>query len=491
MPEILNWFTMLLVKNIKKLVQVEDEPRRKVSGKEMSSLPFIDNAWLLINGNLIEDFGRMEDLPVRLRELASAERHKGPSGTEAGGKVSSGGKRGDAPSATEQGRDAPEIGRSADIPSGEKNAGSGRPAGEKGNTTDPLRVLDASGKLVFPSFCDSHTHLVYAGSREIEYIDKIRGLSYEEIAKRGGGILNSAKLLQQTPEDELYRQSLERVEEIIKLGTGAVEIKSGYGLTTADEIKMLRVIRRLRDTTPLIIRSSFLGAHALPAEYKGRREEYVDVVVNEMVPMVAEEGLADYIDVFCDRGFFSVQDTERILEAGNKYGLRGKIHANELDYSGGIQVGVRYNALSVDHLEFTGQDEIEALLASDTMPTLLPGAAFFLGMEYPPARKMIGSGLPVAMASDYNPGSSPSGNMKFIMSLGCIKLKMVPEEVINAVTINGACAMGVEGTAGSIARGKRANIYITKSIPGHEFMPYAYGSDLIDTVILNGEVQVR
>lgn len=461
---------MLLVKNIKKLVQVEDEPRKKVAGKEMSSLPAIDNAWLLINGSLIEDFGKMENLPVKLRDLTSAERQKGISGAQ-------------------EGRDASEGGKKENTPSGEKNAGSNRPAGEKDNPTAAIRVLDASDKLVFPSFCDSHTHLVYAGSREIEYIDKIRGLSYEEIAKRGGGILNSAKLLQQTSEDELYRQSLERVKEIIKLGTGAVEIKSGYGLTTADEIKMLKVIRRLRDTTPMTIRSSFLGAHALPAEYKGRREEYVDLVVNEMIPMVAEEGLADYIDVFCDRGFFSVLDTERILEAGNRYGLRGKIHANELDFSGGIQAGVRYNALSVDHLEFTGEDEIEALLASDTMPTLLPGAAFFLGMDYPPARRMIEAGLPVAMASDYNPGSSPSGNMKFIMSLGCIKLRMVPEEVINAVTINGARAMGVEGSAGSIARGKMANIYITKSIPGYEFMPYAYGSDLIDTVILNGEIQ--
>ncbi|TVR74055.1 MAG: imidazolonepropionase [Marinilabiliales bacterium] len=412
----------------------------------------------------------MENLPVKLRDLTSAERQKGISGAQ-------------------EGRDASEGGKKENTPSGEKNAGSNRPAGEKDNPTAAIRVLDASDKLVFPSFCDSHTHLVYAGSREIEYIDKIRGLSYEEIAKRGGGILNSAKLLQQTSEDELYRQSLERVKEIIKLGTGAVEIKSGYGLTTADEIKMLKVIRRLRDTTPMTIRSSFLGAHALPAEYKGRREEYVDLVVNEMIPMVAEEGLADYIDVFCDRGFFSVLDTERILEAGNRYGLRGKIHANELDFSGGIQAGVRYNALSVDHLEFTGEDEIEALLASDTMPTLLPGAAFFLGMDYPPARRMIEAGLPVAMASDYNPGSSPSGNMKFIMSLGCIKLRMVPEEVINAVTINGARAMGVEGSAGSIARGKMANIYITKSIPGYEFMPYAYGSDLIDTVILNGEIQ--
>ncbi len=418
---------MLLIKNIKKLVQVEDSPRTNVAGAAMAVLPSLDNPWLLISNGLIADFGSMDSLSQAL----------------------------------------------ADIPFGEKKA---------------IEEIDAGGGLVFPSFCDSHTHLVYAGSREIEYIDKIRGLSYEEIAKRGGGILNSAKLLQQTSEDDLYEQSLERVNEIIKMGTGAVEIKSGYGLTTDDEIKMLRVIKRLKDSTPLVIRSSFLGAHALPAEYKGNREKYVDLVINEMIPRVAGEGLADYIDVFCDRGFFSVEDTNRILEAGKRYNLRGKIHANELDYSGGIQAGVRHNALSVDHLEFTGSDEIEALLGSGTMPALLPGAAFFLGMEYPPARKMIEAGLPLALASDYNPGSSPSGNMKFIMSLGCIKLKMIPEEVVNAVTINGACAMGVEKEVGSIARGKRANIFITKKIPGYEFMPYAYGSDLIDEVILNGRI---
>lgn len=418
---------MLLIKNIKKLVQVEDSPRTKVAGTAMADLPSLDNAWLLISNGLIADFGSMDSLSQAL----------------------------------------------ADIPFGEKKA---------------IEEIDAGGGLVFPSFCDSHTHLVYAGSREIEYIDKIRGLSYEEIAKRGGGILNSAKLLQQTSEDDLYEQSLERVNEIIKMGTGAVEIKSGYGLTTDDEIKMLRVIKRLKDSTPLVIRSSFLGAHALPAEYKGNREKYVDLVINEMIPRVAGEGLADYIDVFCDRGFFSVEDTDRILEAGKRYNLRGKIHANELDYSGGIQAGVRHNALSVDHLEFTGSDEIEALLGSGTMPALLPGAAFFLGMEYPPARKMIEAGLPLALASDYNPGSSPSGNMKFIMSLGCIKLKMIPEEVVNAVTINGACAMGVEKEVGSVARGKRANVFITKKIPGYEFMPYAYGSDLIDKVILNGRI---
>lgn len=349
-------------------------------------------------------------------------------------------------------------------------------------------TIDAEGQLVFPSFCDSHTHIVYAGSREIEYSDKIRGLSYEEIAKRGGGILNSAKLLHNTSEDSLYEQSLERINEIISFGTGAVEIKSGYGLTVEDELKMLRVIKRLKDTTPVTIKSTFLGAHAVPAEYKGKQDEYVDMVINEMIPQVASEDLADYIDVFCDKGFFTVEQTDRILMAGLKYGLRPKIHANELDYSGGIQVGVKYDALSVDHLEFTGDDEIMALKNSDTMPTLLPGAAFFLGMIDPPVRKMIDAGLPIALATDYNPGSSPSGNMKFIMSLGTIKLRMLPEEVIHATTINGAYAMGVNDEMGSITKGKKANVYITKKIPGYEYMPYAYTSHLIDQVILNGKL---
>jgi len=349
-------------------------------------------------------------------------------------------------------------------------------------------TIDAEGRLVFPSFCDSHTHLVYAGSREIEYSDKIRGLSYEEIAKRGGGILNSSKRLHNTSEDSLYEQSLERINEIIGFGTGAVEIKSGYGLTVEDELKMLRVIKRLKDTTPVTIKSTFLGAHAVPAEYKGKQDDYVDMVINEMIPQVASEDLADYIDVFCDKGFFTVEQTDRILMAGLKYGLRPKIHANELDYSGGIQVGVKYDALSVDHLEFTGDDEIQALKNSETMPTLLPGAAFFLGMIDPPVRKMMDAGLPIALASDYNPGSSPSGNMKFIMSLGTIKLRMLPEEVIHATTINGAYAMGVNDEMGSITKGKKANVYITKKIPGYEFMPYAYSSHLIDKVILNGKL---
>lgn len=350
------------------------------------------------------------------------------------------------------------------------------------------KIIDATGKMVFPSFCDSHTHLVYAGSREIEYSDKIRGLSYEEIAKRGGGILNSAKLLHNTSEDSLYEQSLKRIHEIIGFGTGAVEIKSGYGLNLEDELKMLRVIKRLKETTPITIKATFLGAHAVPAEYKGRQGEYVDMIINEMIPVVASEDLADYIDVFCDKGFFTIEETERILMAGIKYGMRPKIHANELDFSGGIQVGVKYESLSVDHLEFTGDEEITVLRDSETMPTLLPGAAFFLGMIDPPVRKMINAGLPIALASDYNPGSSPSGNMKFIMSLGTIKLRMLPEEVIHATTINGAYAMGISDTHGSIAKGKVANVFITKEIPSFEYMPYAYTSDLVETVILNGKV---
>ena len=348
--------------------------------------------------------------------------------------------------------------------------------------------LDAGGGYVFPAFCDPHTHLVYAGSREKEYTDKIRGLSYEEIAKRGGGILNSAKLLHETSEDELFRQSMERVNEIISFGTGAVEIKSGYGLTTEDELKMLRVIRRIREESPVTVRSTFLGAHAVPAQYRNDRSGYVDLIVNEMIPAVAAARLADYIDVFCDRGFFTVEETARILEAGARHGMRPKIHANELDYSGGIQTGVRHGALSVDHLEFTGDDEIAALLGSGTMPTLLPGAAFFLGMTDPPARNMIDAGLPLAMASDYNPGSSPSGNMKLVVSFGCIRLRLLPEEAINAVTLNAAYAMGLSETHGSITAGKIANLFITKKIPSYEYLPYAYGSNLVETVILNGEV---
>jgi imidazolonepropionase len=414
----------LLITNIRCLVQTEDFLRTKIPGDRMSELSIVNDAFLYIRSGIILDFGRMRDLEI------------------------------------------------TDIP-----------------LEDPqIKHIDASGKLVFPSFCDSHTHLVYAGSREAEFTDRIRGLSYSEIAGRGGGILNSALKLHETSEEELFNQSMVRIKEIMDLGTGAAEIKSGYGLNLEDELKMLRVIKRIKASCPMEIRATFLGAHAVPKEYVKSREKYVDLVISEMIPVVASEDLADFIDVFCDKGFFSAEDTERILMAGIKYGLTAKIHANELDYSGGIQAGVKYNALSVDHLECTGDDEIELLLGSDTMPTLLPGSSFFLGLNDPPARKMINAGLPVALASDYNPGSSPSGNMKLIMSLGCIKLGMLPEEVINAVTINSAYAMGLSGTHGSIARGKVANVFITKEMPSYDYMPYAFGSDLIETVILKGEI---
>jgi len=350
-------------------------------------------------------------------------------------------------------------------------------------------VVDCGGGMVLPSFCDSHTHLVYAGSREKEYEDKIRGLSYEEIARRGGGILNSAKLLSETSEEDLFRQSLTRAHEIIRSGTGAVEIKSGYGLNTMDELKMLRVIKRIAGETELTVRSTFLGAHAFPAEFESDRDTYVQLVTEEMIPAVAGEELADYIDVFCDRGFFTVEQTGRILDAGAKYGLVPKIHANELDLSGGIQVGVAHHARSVDHLEFTGGEELALLKNSDTMPTLLPGASFFLGLKYAEARRMIDSGLPVALASDYNPGSSPSGNMELVMSLGIIQLKMLPYEVLNAVTRNGAYAMGLEETHGSVTPGKVANLIVTEPMPGFGFMPYSYGSSQIKKVILNGKIQ--
>ena len=347
-------------------------------------------------------------------------------------------------------------------------------------------VRDAAGRVVMPAFCDSHTHLVYAGSREQEFVDRIRGLSYEEIARRGGGILNSSVKLRQTSEDQLYNDAMHRIKEIMSLGTAAVEIKSGYGLDTESELKMLRVIRRIKETAPLTVKATFLGAHAVPPEYRGRQSAYVDLIVREMIPAVAAEGLADYVDVFCDQGFFTPEETAKILEAAAKVGMVPKIHANEMGYTGGIQAGVAYSALSVDHLEFTGDEEINHLKESDTMPTLLPGAAFFLGLPWPPARKMIESGLPIALASDYNPGSSPSGNMMMVLSLACICLKMLPSEAINAATINSAYAMGLSDTMGSISRGKPANILITKPIPSYEFLPYSYGSNLIESVIING-----
>ena len=353
---------------------------------------------------------------------------------------------------------------------------------EEGHT-----VIDAKGGWLFPSFCDSHTHIVYAGSREQEFLDKINGLSYEEIAKRGGGILNSADRLHDTPEEELYRQAMERIDEIVAMGTGLVEIKSGYGLTLEDELKILRVIRRIKETAPLEVRATFLGAHAVGRAYKGRQAEYVEHVCNDMIPAVAKEGLADYVDVFCDRGFFTPEETAKIIETGANYGLRAKIHANELAVSGGVEVGVAHGALSVDHLESMGDEQIEALSGSETMPTMLPGCAFFLGIGYPPARRMIDAGLAVALASDYNPGTAPSGNMRFVVSLASIKMKMTPAEALNAATLNSACAMGESKDFGSITRDKVANFYITKPLPSLAFLPYAHQTPVITDIILKGK----
>jgi imidazolonepropionase len=413
----------ILLENIKELVQVVEGPLLYRAGDEMRKVNIIKNAFLIIRDEVIEEFGRMDQLK------------------------------------------------------------------DKYIDDDLLIEIDCANRLVYPSFCDSHTHLVYSHSRENEFVNRINGLTYEEIARQGGGILNSAKRLHETSEVDLYKSAMNRILEVIKMGTGAVEIKSGYGLNTEDELKMLRVIRKIKETSPICVRSTFLGAHAIPEKYKGNVSKYVDIVINEMIPQVAADELADFIDVFCDKGFFSPQDTDRILMAGLKYGLRPKIHANELGFTGGVQVGVKYNALSVDHLEYIGDEEIELLKNTETMPTVLPGAAFFLNLPLSPVRKMIDSGLPVALASDYNPGSSPSGNMSFISSLGCLKYHMTPEEVINATTLNSAYAMGVSDCMGSISKGKIANLFITSDVAGIESLPYHFGSDLIETVIINGEVQ--
>ena len=353
----------------------------------------------------------------------------------------------------------------------------------------PSSTLDAEGGWLLPSYCDSHTHIVYAGSREREFLDKINGLTYEQIAANGGGILNSADRLHDTPEDELYRQAMERIDEIVSMGTGLVEIKSGYGLTLDDELKILRVIRRIKENAPLEVRATFLGAHAVGRAFKGRQSDYVNHVCDEMIPAVAAEHLADFIDVFCDRGFFTPEETARIIERGAAYGLRAKIHANELAVSGGVEVGVRHKALSVDHLESMGDEQIQALKGSDTIPTMLPGCAFFLGISYPPARRMIDAGLAVALASDYNPGTAPSGNMRFVASLASIKMKMTPAEALNASTLNSACAMGLSNDYGSITRGKIANFYITKPLPSLAFIPYAHQTPIIKKIVLKGKLQ--
>ena len=349
-----------------------------------------------------------------------------------------------------------------------------------------IKTIDATGKIILPSWCDSHTHLVYAGNREDEFVDRINGLSYAEIAEKGGGILNSAKKLQQTSEEELYNQSKFRLEEIIQLGTGAVEIKSGYGLTKDAELKMLRVIKKLKENYPIEIKATFLGAHAVPSEYKNNKSGYLQMLIDTVLPTIQKENLADFIDIFCETGYFSVEDTLQILEAGKKHGLVGKIHVNQFTAIGGIKAGVENNVLSVDHLEEMRTEDIEVLKNTKTMPVALPSCSYFLGIPYTPARKMIDAGLPLALATDYNPGSTPSGNMNFVVASACVKMKMTPEEAINSATINGAYAMNLQDKVGSITKGKLANLILTKEINSYNFIPYSFGNDCIEKVFLKG-----
>ena len=402
------------IKNIREIVGIAAEGVLRKQGAEMDETGTLSNAYLLMEGNRIADFGPMDEMPQ------------------------------------------------ADA------------------------YIDAEGGLLMPSFCDSHTHIVYAGTRDGEFLDKIRGLSYEEIAARGGGILNSSDLLHSTSEEDLYQQSVARVWEMIRKGTGAIEIKSGYGLNPADELKMLRVIRRIKKECPAIIRATFLGAHAVGRQYT--QEEYVDTICREMIPAVSEQKLADFIDVFCDTGFFTVEETDRILRVGAEYGLRPKIHANELGVSGGVQVGVKHQALSVDHLEQTTDAEIEALRGSCTMPTMLPGSSFFLGLPYGRAKAFIEAGLGIALASDYNPGSSPSGDMRFVMAMGCIRMRLTPVQALNACTLNAAYAMGISDQVGSITRGKRANLIITNPMHSLTMIPYHYSSPFIRYHLLAGSL---
>lgn len=350
------------------------------------------------------------------------------------------------------------------------------------------KTIDCSGKTVLPSWCDSHTHIVFAGNREQEFVDRINGLSYQEIAKKGGGILNSAEKLQQTSEEELYRQSAARLEEVMKLGTGAIEIKSGYGLTTEAEMKMLRVAKKLGESYPVTVRTSFLGAHAVPKEFKDNKEGYIELICNEMLPAVAKEKLADYVDVFCEEGYFSVEDTDKILTAAKEFGLIPKIHVNQFNSIGGVGIGVKHKALTVDHLEVLSDDDIKELQHSETMAVALPACSFFLSIPYTPGRTLIDAGIPLVLATDYNPGSSPTGNMNFVVAAACIKMKLTPEEAINAATLNAAHAMGLSKTHGSITKGKKANLIITKEIPSYGFLPYSFGSNCIDQVICNGEL---
>jgi imidazolonepropionase len=410
---------LILIKNIKTLVQVRESGIQKISGVGMKALPCIQDAWLAIEDGKIAAFGEMKDFPG-----ISDWNH--------------------------------------------------------------LTIIDATDKLVFPSWCDSHTHLVYAGSREKEFVDRINGLSYEEIAKRGGGILNSAKRLQTSSEEELIENALERLNEITMHGTGAVEIKSGYGLTLQDELKMLRVIKKLKSLSTLTIKATFLGAHAVPAGIT--KEAYMATLLNEMIPQVVEEKLADYCDVFCEKNYFTKEEAIKILLQAKKYGLKAKVHAEQLSHSGGIEAGVECDAISVDHLEFVNDNDIVLLKKSETMATILPGAQWFLQLQNPPARKMIDAGLPIAIASDYNPGSSPSGNMNFMTSIACVQYKLTPEEAINASTLNSAYAMGLGLTHGSITVGKEANLFITKEISDYSFIPYSFANNLIDTVVVGGKI---
>ncbi|MFQ3240066.1 MAG: imidazolonepropionase [Olleya marilimosa] len=350
------------------------------------------------------------------------------------------------------------------------------------------QTIDAKGKLVLPTWCDSHTHIVYAGDRSQEFVDRINGLSYEDIANRGGGILNSAKTLQNTSEDDLYNQSVIRLKAVMKLGTGAIEIKSGYGLTPDAEIKMLRVIKRLKKDFPIKVKATFLGAHALPIAFKDNKQGYLDQIINDMLPQIAKENLAQYIDVFCEKGYFDLDDTAQILKAGQEYNLTPKIHVNQFNAFGGIALAVKHQAISVDHLEELNNEDIIALKDSNTMPVALPSCSYFLSIPYTPGRQLIDAGLPLALATDYNPGSTPSGNMNFVVSTACIKMKLTPEEAINAATINGAYAMGISNQYGSITKGKKANVIITKPVSSYNYLPYAFGDNHIDTVIINGEI---
>jgi len=409
----------LLIKNIKSLVQVNQQP---VRGVQMNTVPSIENAWLFIKDGFIHSFGSMND-------------------------------------------GLPEL--------------------------HPETIKDASGRLILPAFCDSHTHIVYAGSREGEFNDRLRGLTYQEIAARGGGILNSADRLRDASEDELLEQALHRIDEVTSFGTGAIEIKSGYGLSTESELKMLRVIKKIKTLIPQIVKSTFLGAHAVPKDYTGKKEDYIKLILEEMLPAIAAENLADYCDVFCEENYFTQDETVLILNTAKQYNIQPKVHANQLSRSGGVQAAVNVNAVSADHLEFLEEEELNALASSNVIPTLLPGAQFFLQLPAPPARKMIDKNLCVAVASDFNPGSSPTGNMQLMMSLCCILYKMTPEEALNAVTINSAAAMNADHEAGSIAIGKRANIIITKKISSLSFLPYSFGSNLMEELILNGETVKR